>query len=62
MNIGYVGAAGGTTTAAAKMVNFSNSKSFASSPDINIVVSKSLGVTKLADGCPDTTCIHLTSL
>ena len=40
-------------TTAVKVVNFSNSKSFASSPDINIVVSKSLGITKLADGCPD---------
>jgi hypothetical protein len=49
MNIGYVG---GKTTAA-KIVNFSNSKSFASSPDINIVVSKSLDTAKLADGCPD---------
>jgi hypothetical protein len=52
MNIGYIGEGGGTTTAA-KIVNFSNSKSFASSPDINIVVSKSLDTTKLADGCPD---------
>jgi hypothetical protein len=56
MNIGYVGGgggAGGTTEAVARIVNFSNSKSFASSPDINIIVSKSLGTTKLADGCPD---------
>jgi hypothetical protein len=51
MNIGYVGTGG--TTAAVKIVNFSNSKSFASSPDINIIVSKSLGTTKLTDGCPD---------
>jgi hypothetical protein len=52
MNIGYIGEGGGTTTTA-KIVNFSNSKSFASSPDINIVVSKSLDTAKLADGCPD---------
>jgi hypothetical protein len=50
MNIGYVGE-GGTT--AVKVVNFSNSSSFVSSPDINIIVSKSLDMTKLADGCPD---------
>jgi hypothetical protein len=50
MNIGYIGEGGKT---AAKIVNFSNSKSFASSPDVNIVVSKSLDTAKLADGCPD---------
>jgi hypothetical protein len=51
MNIDYIGGA----PAGVKVANFSNSKSFASSPDINILVSKSpdLFITKLPDGCPD---------
>ncbi|HZC20999.1 MAG TPA: hypothetical protein VE223_05095, partial [Nitrososphaeraceae archaeon] len=51
LNIGYIGAA----TVPVKVINFSDSKSFAASPDINIVVTKSLDlpITKLPDGCPD---------
>jgi hypothetical protein len=51
VNIGYIGAATGPV----KVINFSDSKSFAVSPDINIVVTKSmdLPITKLPDGCPD---------
>jgi hypothetical protein len=54
MNIGYIGEGVGAT-AATKVVNFSNPKSFASSPDISILVSKSsrLSIAKLPDGCPD---------
>jgi RibD C-terminal domain len=48
MNIGYIG---GETTA--KIASFSNSKSFASYPDINIIANKSLRITKLAGGYPD---------
>ena len=47
MNIIYIGGEGG------KVVNFSNPKSFASSPEIKILVSKAFNITKLADGCPD---------
>jgi hypothetical protein len=51
VNIGYIGAGTGPV----KAINFSDSKSFAVSPDINIVVTKSLNlpITKLPDGCPD---------
>jgi hypothetical protein len=55
MNIGYIGEGVGAT-AAPKVVNFSNPKSFASSPDISILVSKSsphLTMSKLPDGCPN---------
>jgi hypothetical protein len=54
MNIGYIGEGVGAT-AATKVLNFSNPKSFASSPDISILVSKSsrLSIAKLPDGCPD---------
>jgi hypothetical protein len=48
MNIGYVGGVG-----EAKVVNFSNPRLFISSPEITILVNKSLNITKLADGCPD---------
>lgn len=48
MNIGYVGGAG-----EAKLINFSNPDSFVSSPEITILVNKSLNITRLADGCPD---------
>jgi hypothetical protein len=47
MNIIYIGGEGG------KVVNFSNPKSFTSSPEIKILVSKAFNITKLADGCPD---------
>ena len=40
INMGYIGVGGGVTSAI-KVVNFSNPKSFASSPDISILVSKS---------------------
>ena len=54
MNIDYIGEGVGTT-AGIKVVNFSNPKSFASSPDISILVSKSsrLSIAKLPDGCPN---------
>jgi hypothetical protein len=51
LNIGFVGQAGGTK----KIIEFSNSSSFASSPEINIFVNKSLNTTKLSDGCPNIT-------
>lgn len=50
MNIGYVGGRGAGEV---KAVNFSNAKSFVSSPEATILVNKSLNMTKLADGCPD---------
>jgi hypothetical protein len=42
-------------TAATKVVNFSDPKSFASSPYISVLVSKSsyLSISQLPDGCPD---------
>ena len=55
INVGYIGVGGGVTSAT-KVVNFSNPKSFAASPDISILVSKSsphLSMSKLPDGCPD---------
>jgi hypothetical protein len=54
INVGYIGVGGGVT-AATKVVNFSNPKSFASSPYISALVSKSsyLSISKLPDGCPD---------
>jgi hypothetical protein len=48
MTIGYIGGAGEV-----KVVNFSNPKSFISSPEITIYVNRSINITKLADGCPD---------
>jgi hypothetical protein len=51
LNVGFVGQAGGGN----KVINFSNVTSFVSSPQINILVSKSLNTTKLSDGCPDMT-------
>jgi hypothetical protein len=36
-----------------KVVNFTNLNSFKSSPQINMLVSRSLNTTKLADGCAD---------
>ena len=48
MNIGYVGKAGEV-----KLINFSNPDSFVSSPEVTILVNKSLNITRLADGCPD---------
>jgi len=35
------------------LINFSNPDSFVSSPEITILVNKSLNITRLADGCPD---------
>jgi hypothetical protein len=55
INVGYIGVGGGVTSAI-KVVNFSNPKLFASSPDISILVSKSsphLTMSKLPDGCPN---------
>jgi hypothetical protein len=51
LNVGFVGQAKGGN----KVINFSNVTSFVSSPQINILVSKSLDTTKLSDGCPDMT-------
>ncbi|MGB6674030.1 MAG: hypothetical protein WBE34_16485, partial [Candidatus Nitrosopolaris sp.] len=55
INVGSIGVGGGVTSAI-KVVNFSNPKLFASSPDISILVSKSsphLTMSKLPDGCPN---------
>ncbi|MGB7954572.1 MAG: hypothetical protein WCF23_11385 [Candidatus Nitrosopolaris sp.] len=55
INVGYIGVGGGVTSAI-KVVNFSNPKLFASSPDISILVRKSsphLAMSKLPDGCPN---------
>jgi hypothetical protein len=51
VNVGYIG-----ETAKIKVANFSDPNSFATSPDISILVSKSspqLNISKLPDGCPD---------
>ena len=60
VNIGYIGAGTGPV----KVINFSDSKSFAVSPDINIVVTKSLDlpITKLHMVALILSCIHLMNL
>jgi hypothetical protein len=51
LNINYVEiASGGVKDQSA--INFSSSKSFSISPQINILVNRSLDITKLSDGCP----------
>jgi hypothetical protein len=48
IDVDFVGTAEGNQNA-----NFSNPRSFVSSPHIGILVGKSANISKLADGCPD---------
>ena len=50
LNIDYIGE--GSTQPGAKGLNFSDPAYFTSSPEVSLIVSKSLNAEKLGDGCP----------
>ena len=50
LNIDYIGE--GSTQSGAKGLNFSDPTYFTSSPEVSLIVSKSLNAEKLNDGCP----------
>ena len=52
LNIDYLGKAAGFSDNIYTTANFSNNKSFVSSPEITVIASKSLNAKKLKDGCP----------
>ena len=52
LNIDYLGKTAGSSDNIYTTANFSNNKSFVSSPEITVIASKSLNAKKLKDGCP----------
>jgi hypothetical protein len=50
LNIDYIGE--GSAQSGAKQLNFSDPTYFSSSPEVSLIVSKSLNAEKLNDGCP----------
>jgi hypothetical protein len=50
LNIDYIGE--GSTQSGAKGLNFSDPTYFTSSPEVSLIVSKSLNAERLKDGCP----------